>query len=88
LSTDNVLYFNKYFQPTISANVVDKLLTSMAGHYDSVLVDCKINVEEPDIAFDIATIRYLLQGMAHRSQGESHPSQAILNSIRDRMLGF
>jgi hypothetical protein len=88
LTTDNVVYFTNYFQPQPKANVVDKILSETVFHYSNVLAEHNVNVEEPDIAFDIATIRYLLQGMAHRSQGGSHPSQTILNSIRQQMLGY
>jgi hypothetical protein len=28
-----------------------------------------------------------MKGMAHRSQGESHPSQIILDTLKDRVVG-
>jgi hypothetical protein len=88
LSTDNVVYFSTYSRFKPEQNVVNELLTSVVQDYNDKLSFYNINVEDPTIAFDIATIQYLLRGMAHRSQGEEHPSQTILNTLRSNMLGF
>lgn len=88
MSTDNVVYFSSFSRPKPLQNVVHELLTSVVEDYNVRLSSFNINVEDPTIAFDIATIQYLLHGMAHRSQGEEHPSQIILNKLRGNMLGF
>ncbi len=88
MSTDNVVYFSTYSRFKPEQNVVNELLTSVVQDYNDKLSFYNINVEDPTIAFDIATIQYLLRGMAHRSQGEEHPSQTILNTLRSNMLGF
>lgn len=85
--TDNIVFLNTYFKPKPQANVVEHLLTSMVANYNDVLSDFKIDIEDPMIAFDIATIQYLLRGMAHRSQGQDHPSQKILNAMRSNLMG-
>ncbi len=88
MTTDNVVYLSAYARSAPQQNVVQELLTSVVADYDSAMNTLGIDVEDPTIAFDIATIRYLLHGMAHRSQGEVHPSQTILNTLRNSMLGF
>jgi hypothetical protein len=88
LNTDNVVYFSAFARAKPEQNVVHELLTSVVNDYNDKLTTYNINVEDPTIAFDIATIQYLLRGMAHRSQGEEHPSQIILNTLRGNMLGF
>lgn len=88
MNTDNVVYFSAFARSKPQQNVVHDLLTSVVDNYNEKLSDFNVNVEDPTIAFDIATIQYLLRGMAHRSQGEEHPSQTILNSLRGSMLGF
>lgn len=88
MTVDNVVYFSSYARSAPQQNVVHELLTSVVNGYNSAMDVHGVDVEDPTIAFDIATIRYLLQGMAHRSQGEVHPSQTILNTLRNNMLGF
>lgn len=88
MSIDNVVYFSDFARSKPLQNVVHDLLTSVVQDYNGRLTAFNINVEDPTIAFDVATIQYLLHGMAHRSQGEEHPSQIILNKLRVNMLGF
>jgi DNA-binding ferritin-like protein len=71
----------------VTANTVNSLITAMIQDYTSILEEYRIDVEDPDIAFDIATIQFLMRGMAHRSQGQAHPSQQILNVMRNNMAG-
>lgn len=70
-----------------SANVTHDILTIFTESYISNLVDHDVDLENPSIAFDVATIQFLMKGMAHRSQGESHPSQIILDSLKERIVG-
>ena len=86
--TDNVLYLSSYVRSAPKDNIVSNILTSVVADYNNTLSLNKVDVEDPTIAFDIATIQFLLHGMAHRSQGETHPSQIILNTLRAKMLGF
>jgi replication fork clamp-binding protein CrfC len=88
LNTDNVVYISAFARSKPQQNIVYELLTSVVQDYNGRLSSYNINVEDPTIAFDVATIQYLLHGMAHRSQGEEHPSQIILNKLRVNMLGF
>jgi hypothetical protein len=88
LNTDNVVYLSAFAKHKPEQNVVNDLLSSVVQDYKDKLAFYNINVEDPTIAFDVATIQYLLHGMAHRSQGETHPSQTILNTLRGNMLGF
>lgn len=81
----NVVYFTPRAK---QANVTDQILSAFVADYSAVLSKFEVNIEDPVVAFDVATIRYLMQGMAHRSQGEEHPSQKLLNSVRENMLGF
>jgi hypothetical protein len=85
--TNNIVYLKDYSAPTITENVVNSILTSVVADYNAVLQKYNVDVEDVNTAFDIATIQFLLRGMAHRTQGEEHPSQAILNSMRVNMLG-
>jgi hypothetical protein len=72
---------------TTSANVTSNILSSFTESYIANLVYHEVDLENPSIAFDIATIQFLMKGMAHRSQGESHPSQIILDTLKDRVVG-
>lgn len=83
-----MVYFSNYARSAPQQNVVQELLSSVVSDYSAAMQNLGIDVEDPTIAFDIATIQYLLHGMAHRSQGEQHPSQKILNTLRNNMLGF
>jgi uncharacterized protein YeeX (DUF496 family) len=80
-------YKSKTVEKKITANTVNALVTAMIQDYTAILDEYKVDVEDPDIAFDIATIQFLMRGMAHRSQGENHPSQQILDVMRSNMLG-
>jgi hypothetical protein len=70
-----------------AANVTQNILTSFTESYVSNLIEHDVDLENPSIAFDIATIQFLMKGMAHRSQGESHPSQIILDSLKQKIVG-
>lgn len=85
--SDNVIYLSRFIEAKESNTVFD-ILSSFVKDYDSILENFNVDVQDPTIAFDIATIRYLMHGMAHRSQGQTHPSQIILNSMREKMLGY
>jgi hypothetical protein len=86
----NVLNFAEFaskHKQAANANVTHDILTSFTDSYMSNLVYHDVNLEDPSIAFDVATIQFLMKGMAHRSQGESHPSQIILDTLKDRVVG-
>lgn len=86
----NVINFAEFAnkrQLVANANVTSNILTSFTESYISNLVYHEVDLENPSIAFDIATIQFLMKGMAHRSQGESHPSQIILDTLKDRIVG-
>ena len=84
---DNIVFLKNYTKEKPQANVVEQLLSSIVSNYNTILGTYNIDVEDPHIAFDVATIQFLLRGMAHRSQGETHPSQTILNSMRANLMG-
>jgi hypothetical protein len=87
MHADNVFYLCNLGKTTAKVNIADQILTTVVSNYKTTLVNCGVDLEDPTIAFDIATIQFLLSGMAHRSQGESHPSQSILNTLRHNLLG-
>jgi hypothetical protein len=87
LTADNIVYITNFNRQPAKQNIVQEILSSVVSNYNNTLFEYKVDVENPNIAFDIATIQYLLNGMAHRSQGQDHPSQIILNTMRDKMLG-
>lgn len=82
---NNVIYLNTVKQDK-TQNVVNNFITDMSGYYSSMLDKYDINISNIDIAFDVATIQFLLRGMAHRSQGQNHPSQEILNALKLEMF--
>lgn len=84
---DNILYLKDYIPVAHKENVVNAILTAVVSDYNAVLAKYNIDVEDVNTAFDIATIQFLLSGMAHRTQGEDHPSQKLLNTMRMNMLG-
>lgn len=82
---NNVIYLSQH-KPSTSANVVSDFLGEVVDSYSSTISRYNINTQDVETAFDIATIQFLMRGMAHRSQGQEHPSQLILNALRDKML--
>lgn len=87
MTSNNVVYLSSFTNKPEQQNTVHEILSSVVSNYNNTLFQYKVDVENPNIAFDIATIQYLLTGMAHRSQGQDHPSQVILNAMRHKMLG-
>lgn len=73
-------------QASIKANVTNNILCVFTQDYITNLVEHNVDLENPSIAFDVATIQFLMKGMAHRSQGESHPSQIILDSLKEKIV--
>jgi hypothetical protein len=84
----NFADFAKKQKSNTTANVTNNILTVFTQDYMSNLVDHDVDLENPSIAFDVATIQFLMKGMAHRSQGEGHPSQIILDSLKERIIGI
>ena len=78
---------SKKYAEEPKANVTQGILDSFNDTYHKNLIFYDVNMEDPAIAFDIATIYYLMRGMAHRSQGESHPSQILLDSLKNHVMG-
>jgi len=74
-------------QAATKANVTQAILDAFTLDYMNNLSYHDVNLEDPSIAFDIATIQFLMRGMAHRSQGESHPSQIILDKLKGAVVG-
>ena len=83
--SDNVIQISQY-KKSLTANVVNDFIEEAVGYYKDTIYKFNIDTQNLDIAFDIATIQFLLRGMAHRSQGQEHPSQILLNALRDKML--
>jgi|APGre2960657373_1045057.scaffolds.fasta_scaffold42554_2 hypothetical protein len=86
-----VINFQEYLErKTASApkdNVTQRILEAFTDSYMYNLVANEVNIENEDIAFDIATIQFLMRGMAHRSQGETHPSQILLDKLKHSVVG-
>lgn len=74
-------------QTALKANVTQGILEAFTLDYMSNLAFHDVNIEDPSVAFDVATIQFLMRGMAHRSQGESHPSQIILDKLKGAVVG-
>jgi hypothetical protein len=83
--SDNVIYLSNYARSNAS-NVVNDFVTDMTDFYGFSLNKYNIDTNNLETAFDVATIQFLLRGMAHRSQGEEHPSQLVLNALRNKMF--
>jgi hypothetical protein len=86
-----VINFQEYFEKRTAAvvkdNVTQRILEAFTDSYMYNLVAHDVNINNEDIAFDIATIQFLMRGMAHRSQGESHPSQILLDKLKHSVVG-
>ena len=87
MSVINFQDFAAKRQAATRANVTQGILETFTLEYMSNLANYDVNLEDPAIAFDIATIQFLMRGMAHRSQGESHPSQIILDKLKGAVVG-
>lgn len=86
-----VINFQEYLEKRATTipkdNVTQKILEAFTDSYMYNLVVNDVNIEREDIAFDIATIQFLMRGMAHRSQGETHPSQILLDKLKHSVVG-
>jgi hypothetical protein len=84
-----IINFKNYVaskQP-VKANVTQSIMNAFTDNYMLSLSDYNVDVQDPIIAFDVATIQFLMRGMAHRSQGETHPSQILLDKLKERIIG-
>jgi hypothetical protein len=80
-----IINFAQYKQQQ-KANVTQEIMSAFNLNYLQCLSDNLVDLQDPEVAFDVATILFLAAGAAHRSQGEKHPSQSILNALRDQVL--
>lgn len=87
MTSSNVVQFANFVRQAPKANVVLDIIASFTDDYSTFWAKHQVDVENPEIAFDIATIHFLMQGIAHRTQGQTHPSQKILNTMRQQILG-
>ena len=87
MSVVNFQEFAAKPQAVVKANVTQEILSAFTLDYMTNLALHDVDLEDPAIAFDIATIQFLMRGMAHRSQGESHPSQIILDKLKGAVVG-
>jgi hypothetical protein len=87
MSVISFLDFKNKKQVALHSNTTQGILNACTESYMHHLMEYDVNIEDPTVAFDVATIQYLMRGMAHRSQGESHPSQIILDSLKERIMG-
>jgi hypothetical protein len=87
MSIVNFLDYKNSKETTLQANVTQCILDNFTENYMFNLVEHRVDLEDPNVAFDIATIQFLMKGMAHRSQGETHPSQIILDKLKKSIVG-
>lgn len=87
MTSSNVIQFSNFVRSAPTTNVVFDIISSFTEEYSTFWAKHKVDVENPEIAFDIATIHFLMQGIAHRTQDQQHPSQHILNTMRQQILG-
>lgn len=73
------------YRKTPTANVTDTIVNRVATDYESSMLGFNANTENFEVAADIALIKFLMRGAAHRVSGETHPSQMILDSIHKNM---
>jgi hypothetical protein len=63
-------------------NVTHELFSQASFDYESLMLPHSSNF---DVAADVALIKFLMKGAAHRVSGEVHPSQKILDSIHTNL---
>ena len=63
-------------------NVTHELFSKASIDYESIMMPHSSNFE---VAADVALIKFLMKGAAHRVNGETHPSQQILDSIHTNL---
>jgi hypothetical protein len=81
----SIIDFSQYKQKQ-KANVTQSIMSSFNLSYMQCLNDNLVDLQDPEVAFDVATVLFLAAGAAHRSQGEPHPSQSILNALRNKVV--
>ena len=68
-----------------TSNATHDILTKVSNDYEYSMKDYTIGAENFEIAADVALIKFLMRGAAHRVTGESHPSQLLLDSIHKNL---
>lgn len=68
------------------ANVTHDIIASSTKYYTGLLKSYNIDLENIETASDVAFILYLMEGVAHRSQGEQHPSRIIFDTAKKAIL--
>lgn len=81
----NIIDFSERLK-TNTTNVTDAIITSSSNDYMNTLRLYNVDFQNINTASDVALIQFLMKGAAHRSQGESHPSQRLLDSIHKMAL--
>jgi hypothetical protein len=65
-----------------NCNVTHELFSKASLDYESVMLP---HSDKYEVAADVALIKFLMKGAAHRVNGEIHPSQQILDSIHTNL---
>ena len=81
----NIINFSEHLKKD-TANVTDAIITSSSNDYMNTLRLYNVDFQDISIASDVALIQFLMKGAAHRSQGELHPSQHLLDSMHKLAL--
>ena len=84
--TANIISFVDYTASKKHQNVTHTMISSFEDSYNDQLKFFDINIEDPKIAFDVATIQFLIKGMVHRINGEDHPSQQLLDVMKNKLF--
>jgi hypothetical protein len=79
---NTVIDFSAYKKP--SANVTETIFTRASNDYENTMREYSFDGSYA-VAADIALIKFLMRGAAHRVSGESHPSQKILDSVHENL---
>lgn len=64
------------------ANNTLMVIEQITSNYLDTLIKLNVDLENPDIAADVAAIHYLMSGMAHRIYGEQHTSHMVLDKMK------
>lgn len=78
-----VIDFAAYKKPT-QANVTETIFTRTSNDYEGTMREYSLD-NNFEAAADVALIKFLMRGAAHRVSGETHPSQKILDSIHENL---
>lgn len=78
----DIINISEWRQPRkVLKSDIDILSEKLYSTLITTLYESNVDIEQANVAFDVATVHYLSKGLAHRAFGEHHASILLLDKI-------